>query len=111
MVAEGTERVVLPRPMIVVRNARELRSMPRIGHLGPLTNETAARLLPHGTKVAEAKKPLALTMVPGEMRQIIVHVAPGKGEGFYAVAVDHVGRKDRPIGGLLMIFIPPPELF
>ena len=111
LVAEGTERVVLPRPMVVVRNPRDLRSMPRIGHLGPLSNQAAARLLPQGTKVMDAKKPLALTMVPGEMRQIIVHVVPGKGAGFYAVAVDHVGKKDRVIGGLMMIFIPPPELF
>jgi hypothetical protein len=111
LVAEGTERVVLPRPRVVLRKRKELRRMPRIGHLGSLANKVAARLLPYGTKVAAAKKPLGLNLVPGEMRQMIVHVVPGKSEAIYAVAVDHVGAKDQPIGGLVMIFVPPPDLF
>jgi hypothetical protein len=112
LVAEGTERVVLPRPTVVVRKgSSELRRMPRIGSLGTLDNAVAARLLPHGGRLMAAKSPLSLNLVPGEMRQTIVHVVPRESEALYAVAVDHVGPGDQPIGGLVIIFVPPPDRF
>jgi hypothetical protein len=111
LLAEGTERVVLPRPVVVLRNNDpSIRNMPRIGHLGPLTNPVVTRLLPSRTKLMEAKKPLALRLVPGEMRQVLVHVAPSGEDNFYAISVEHWGAKDRPIGGMTLVFVPPCEL-
>jgi hypothetical protein len=112
MLAEGNERVVLPRPVVVLRNNQEIPcALPRIGKLGPLSNATAARLLPARTKLLEAKKPLSLRLAPCEIRQMLVHVVPSGEEEFYAVSVEHVGPKDRAIGGLTMIFVPPPVFF
>jgi hypothetical protein len=113
LIAEGTERVVLPRPRVVVRKGSDaLRRMPRIGNLGTLDNAVAARLLPHGARLMPAAKaPLALNLVPGEMRQTIVQAVPRQADALYAVEVEHVGPKDQAIGGLVIIFVPPPDRF
>ncbi len=109
---EGTERVLLPRPQIVLKRKDALiGQLPRIGRLGPLSNATAARLLQDGTKLAETKRPASMKLAPGEMRQAIVHVIP-KGENeIYAVTVEHKGQKDRTIGGLILLFVSPPAFF
>ena len=112
LAAEGIERVVLPRPVVVLRNLYEApRNLPRMGNLGPLSSATATRLLPSRAKFAEAKEPLALRLAPCEIRQMMVHVVPSGEDHFYAVSVEHCGAKDRAIGGLTMIFVPPPEVF
>jgi hypothetical protein len=112
VLGEGIESVVLPRPAMVLKpKSKSLRSLPRMGQLGPLPNRIAQRLLKPGTRLTDASKGLALKLVPGEMRQIIVHVAPRKGNVFHAVDVNHVGPNCRPIGGLTVIFVPPPDFY
>ncbi len=111
-IAEGRERIVLPRPSVILRSGEHCHGYPRIGRLGPLSDRRAAKLLFPNTKLMDAKKPIDLKLIPGEMRQMIVHVVPCKGERpFYVIAVDHKTAEGYPIGGLNLVFIPPPTLF
>jgi hypothetical protein len=97
--------------VLLKRKSAALRTVPRIGNVGPLSNDATARLLTEGTKLTEARRPTPFKLSPGEMRQAIVHVVPKKENEIYAVTIEHVGKKDRAIGGLVLLFVSPPSFF
>jgi hypothetical protein len=110
--AEGRERVVLPRPVNVRKAGDTRNALPRIGRLGPLSEAAVKRLQLPGTKRFETKAPIDMKLAPGEMRQTIVTVRPCQKEDVaYVVAVDHEAANGRPLGGLVLVFVKPHDFF
>lgn len=108
LVGQGRECVQLPAAML--RNAgRGVQTpLPRVQRTGPVSAQLLSRLLNPGTKLAEPKaRAIDLNLLPGEIRQTLVQVAPARVDNaVYAVEVEHRGADDTPIGGLTILFVP-----
>jgi hypothetical protein len=115
LVAPGRERVLVPNFLALGKDPREGRPAPcapRLSRTGPLSLRRFKHLVAPGEKAAEAKKPIDLKLLPGEMRQTIVQIErSGKDKAVYAVEVRHESAKGKPIGGLTILFVPPHDYF
>jgi hypothetical protein len=111
-VAAGRERIIVPRFRSLGRAAALAEAAPRLSRTGPLSLRRFKHLLAPGEKPVEAKKPIDLKLLPGEMRQTIVQIErSGKDNVVYAVEVRHESTKGKPIGGLTILFVPPHDYF
>jgi hypothetical protein len=105
---EGRERVIGHVGKILVDHCP-----PRISRLGALTPELAQRYALPGARFIEAARgPVDLKLLPGEQRQTLVRVDPCDSENVvYAVEVEHTSADGHPIGGLVLLFVPPHDYF
>jgi hypothetical protein len=112
LVAEGRERVIF-RPHVHGPKVDGTWHVPRIGHLGPVTDDQIGRLVLPGTKAVQPRGPVDLKLHPGEMRQMLVQIRDsGKDEqAAFAIEVTHQGADGRFIGGLILVCVPPLDVF
>ena len=112
LVGIGRERVLVPEAAFA-RKVKLDRPIPQIQRLGPLqaTFAEKAVLLP-GEKlrsVPTGSRAMPLKLGRGERQQTLVHLAPTKDDDLvYAVNIEHRGADGSLIGGLVIVFVPPP---
>ncbi|HEX3696152.1 MAG TPA: hypothetical protein VH374_12280 [Polyangia bacterium] len=112
LVAEGRERVVVAPEHLAAARSDAHVCVPRLGRLGPLNAERAKVLVAPGTSFMEPRGAHDLKLIPGELRQIIIQVEPcDRDNVIYAVEVDHRSSDGHPIGGLVVVFVPPQNFF
>lgn len=121
LVAEGRERILVPRlvwdnnkqdPRLQKRLAEMSADKYRLSHLGPLPSKYVQHLLAPRTKPMELDKPADVELLPGEMRHTMVLLEPADRDGVaHVVDVEHTGPDGEAIGGLRLIFVPPPNWF
>jgi hypothetical protein len=111
-VAEGRERLILPQSLLY-RKADSHICVPQMTHFGEVSSELAKQLVVPGSKLLEAAHgPIQMALLPGEQRQTLVRLEPGDHENaVYAVEVSHHGADGTPIGGLILLFVPPHNYF
>ena len=116
-VAEGRERVIAPLSLVHAHREHGKialhQCLPRISRLGALAPELAPHFVLPGSRLLEAAHgAIALKLLPGEQRQTLVQVEPCDRENVvYAIEVEHEGADGQPIGGLVLLFVPPHDFF
>ncbi|MEZ4376453.1 MAG: hypothetical protein R3B07_36955, partial [Polyangiaceae bacterium] len=117
LVAEGRERILVPRRVWDV-NPKDKRALQipankyRLSHLGPLPPEYVDHLIAPRTKPMEFDKPQDLELLPGEMQHTMVIVEPSdEDRTAHVIEVEHTTSDGRKIGGLTLVFVPPPNWF
>lgn len=110
----GRERVMNRHYRRILQGAPpELGAASRLSKTGPVGAAELARWLAPGTRLADAKGPIPLDLMPGEVAQGFVQVLPVRGHdrAAYAVQIAHAGADGRVIGGITVVFVPPHDYF
>jgi hypothetical protein len=110
LVGVGRERVLAPDGALR-RIPNLVRPIPQIQRTGPISTRLAKYVLNPGSRLVDAPvKPSNLKLLPGEMRQTLIQIEPRRGkDDVYAVNVEHHGADGRVIGGMVIVFVPPPN--